>query len=274
VAASASNAALTAGGHSGDGLVTISYLAPAQTTTAVTASPATSTPGQPVTLTASVSSSSTAVSGGTVQFTVDGSNLGAPVPVTGGAASTSIATLPVGVHVIQGFYSGAPGFGPSSGVTAAAVGSPPAATSGGGGSGGVTVAPQDSTLSLSAVRFRAASAGPSVASARSTGTQVTYTDTEAATTIFSVIRKTAGVQRGGKCIAASRHPKKPAKRCTKLVTVGSFQHLDSAGANSFRFTGRVGGRKLKPGSYELIATPINSSHQLGSPRRKDFRIIP
>jgi hypothetical protein len=37
--------------------------------------------------------------------------------------------------------------------------------------------------------------------------------------------------------------------------VGSFNHRDKAGRNTFHFTGRVRGRKLKPGSYRLQAIP-------------------
>jgi hypothetical protein len=176
--------------------------------------------------------------------------------------------LPVGVHVIQAFYSGAPGFAASSGFAAAAVATAPPTGS------GMTIAPQDGALKLTPVTFRAASSVPSIASARTGGTRVTYTDTQPATTIFSVIRRTSGIERGGHCITPPRHRTKHSKRCTRRVTVGRFQHQDVAGANAFRFTGWLAGHKLKPGRYELHATPTNNTHQVGSQRRTDFRIIP
>ena len=37
------------------------------------------------------------------------------------------------------------------------------------------------------------------------------------------------------------------KLSARLVTIGSFTHTDGAGPNSFHFTGRVNGRRLKPG---------------------------
>jgi hypothetical protein len=39
-----------------------------------------------------------------------------------------------------------------------------------------------------------------------------------------------------------------------LVLVGSFTHHDKLGINRLRFTGRLRGRALSPGSYELDAT--------------------
>jgi hypothetical protein len=35
--------------------------------------------------------------------------------------------------------------------------------------------------------------------------------------------------------------------------VGNFKHRDRAGKNAFLFTGRVNGRALAPGHYELVA---------------------
>jgi hypothetical protein len=40
-----------------------------------------------------------------------------------------------------------------------------------------------------------------------------------------------------------------------------------AGSNSFRFSGRVGGKRLAPGKYRLTATPAD-----GVPRLASFKI--
>lgn len=70
--------------------------------------PATALHGQPVTFTAQVARvNGTSNPGGTVQFTVDGQNLGGPVPVSSGqAVSPSTATLSTGNHTIGASYSG------------------------------------------------------------------------------------------------------------------------------------------------------------------------
>ncbi|MBP7867408.1 MAG: Ig-like domain repeat protein [Acidobacteria bacterium] len=75
----------------------------APTTTAVAAAPNPSVFGQPVTFTVTV----TAVPGvptGSVQFRSDGSDLAAPVPLTGATAALTVATLAAGSHVITAEY--------------------------------------------------------------------------------------------------------------------------------------------------------------------------
>jgi hypothetical protein len=53
---------------------------------------------------------------------------------------------------------------------------------------------------------------------------------------------------------------------------GSFTRAGQAGANSFRFTGRLAGHKLKPRSYQLIATP-SAAGKAGQSATAAFRII-
>ncbi len=45
-----------------------------------------------------------------------------------------------------------------------------------------------------------------------------------------------------------------------------------AGKNSFRFTGRLNGRKLKPGRYRLLATPTAGGLK-GKASSTGFRIV-
>jgi hypothetical protein len=74
------------------------------TVTAVTSSANTSILGQAVTFTATVSGGGNAT--GTVQFQVDGINLGAPVNLIADTATISTTSLPVGPHTIAAIYSG------------------------------------------------------------------------------------------------------------------------------------------------------------------------
>ena len=76
------------------------------TTTAVTSSNGSSTYGQAVTFTATVTPSSGIGPGGTVQFQIDGSNAGSPVAVSSGAAAYTTSTLAVGSHSVVAVYSG------------------------------------------------------------------------------------------------------------------------------------------------------------------------
>lgn len=95
------------------------------TTTVVTTSNPSSHTGDTVTFTATSTNSIGAVIGGAVQFTVDGVNAGAPVPVdSNGTASLTTSSLTEGNHLVRAEYSGAPGFQPSAGTVTQRVDNP------------------------------------------------------------------------------------------------------------------------------------------------------
>ena len=129
---------------------------------------------------------------------------------------------------------------------------------------------QITKFALSPATFVAAARGASVVAAARSGTVITYDDSQAATTTFTVQRPTVGRRKGVGCVKARRRPPK-AQRCTRYVKAGSFSHTDTAGPNRFRFSGRVGGRKLKPGAYRLRAVPRNGAGA-GKAVTKRFRV--
>jgi parallel beta-helix repeat protein len=164
------------GAESAPANVTITVNEVAETTvTTVTSSANPSSFGQAVTFTATVTSDSGTPTG-TVQFKVDGTNLGTPVALAGGTAtSPSTSSLGVGTHTVTAEYSGA-GFDPSSGsliqtvnkasqtitFTSTAPTNPPVGgsytvTATGGGSGNPVVftsaTPSTCTVSGSTVSF-------------------------------------------------------------------------------------------------------------------------
>jgi uncharacterized repeat protein (TIGR01451 family) len=90
----------------------------ANTGTTVTSSANPSVSGQSVTFTATITpaASAPATPGGTVQFVVDSSNFGGPVPVSGGVAQLSTSSLGVGNHSVTAQYSGDANFNSSNGA--------------------------------------------------------------------------------------------------------------------------------------------------------------
>jgi hypothetical protein len=142
--------------------------------------------------------------------------------------------------------------------------------------------PIDSNMRLSHTRFRAASSGPTVTAARAhhkvrppIGTAIAYTDSQAATTTFTVLRPTHGVRSGKACVAPPRHRRHGHRytACTRYLAVGSFTHTDIAGANSVPFSGRLNNRKLPAGTYRLTATPRNSIGETGATVGAAFTIV-
>jgi DNA-binding beta-propeller fold protein YncE len=110
-----------------------------------------------------------------------------------------------------------------------------------GGSGGALI-----SLRLSPRAFRAAHRGPSI-SPRA-GTRVTYALASPARVRFAVQRAVRGTYRRVR---------------------GAFTHQGSSGLNSFRFSGRLRGRRLQPGRYRLVATIPGAA----APKRTRFRIV-
>jgi Tol biopolymer transport system component len=102
--------------------------------------------------------------------------------------------------------------------------------------------------------FAAAPRGGSIAARVRTGKRVAYTLSEPATTTFTVER---------------RRPGRP--RWVRLR--GSFSHAGIQGRNSFKFTGRLRGRRLPPGTYRLVAVARDSAGNKSATARATFRIV-
>jgi hypothetical protein len=122
--------------------------------------------------------------------------------------------------------------------------------------------------------FAAFASGPSVvASARRKktpkGSRVSYTLAEDATVTFRVERASKGRRKGKKCVAK----RKRGRRCTIYRRVkGSFTHAGKTGSNSFKFSGRVRGKKLRAARYRLVAVATDTAGNRGKAVRRSFRI--
>jgi hypothetical protein len=133
-----------------------------------------------------------------------------------------------------------------------------------------------SAVKLSATRFHAAGSGATIATTRRdhtpTGATITYTDSVAAKTTFTIVRVTTGRRSGSRCVAASK-AKRGARPCTLTATAGTATHADVAGTNRVRFTARVKGGKLPTGSYrlELVARASDGAHS--ATRTVSFTIV-
>jgi hypothetical protein len=97
---------------------------------------------------------------------------------------------------------------------------------------------------------------------------VRYALSEAATVRFRVLKARLTVLRCRIHAQISRH-----RRCIRYRLAGTFRHRGAAGANSFRFRGRVNGRRLRPGRYRLTATAVDASGNRSLSRRVAFRIV-
>jgi Ca2+-binding RTX toxin-like protein len=155
---------------------------------------------------------------------------------------------------------------------------PPGGTGGPGGPVGgsgnpvVDILAPVVSMELATRRFSAASRGASFAAA--VGSRVTYRLSERASARFTVERARPGRRAGGRC-AKPKRSNRAGRRCTRWVPVkGSFTQQGLAGANSFRFTGRVGGRKLRLGRHRLVLVATDLAGNRAAAVRAAFRIVP
>ncbi|MDQ6803823.1 MAG: Ig-like domain-containing protein [Actinomycetota bacterium] len=134
-----------------------------------------------------------------------------------------------------------------------------------------TTRPLLSALVVSPASFRAAKAGPSIASV--VGAKVSYALLERASVTLTVERRLFGRHVHGGCVRP-KHSNRRAKRCVRYMRVGaSFIHQGQPGANHFRFTGRLRSRKLAPGRYRLRAEAKDPAGNQSPPKASQFRII-
>jgi len=149
---------------------------------------------------------------------------------------------------------------------------PPGVPPGGGGPARDLVKPVASALKVSPVAFATARSGAAIVAAR-TGTRVAYRLSEAARVRFSVQRRASGRRVGGRCVAVGRSNRRRPS-CVRYRAVGGFfLHAGREGQNSFRFSGRMGGRALKPGSYRLVGVPTDAAGNVGAAARRRFGLI-
>jgi hypothetical protein len=235
--------------------------------------------GSAVSLTAAIAP---APDGGTVTFT-DG---GAPISSCYGVAVTAApvgeaechtAFAQPGPHILAASYSGDAFYAAStSAVLAESVKSGVSVTSG---------VPRLSGLHVSSHRVSIAGrkvGGRCVAPTkqnerhkycrRPVKLKLTYTLNQAATITLTLRQRAPGRKVKGRCAKRTKKNHKQA-RCTRLVAVpGSITLAGKSGPNEFAFAGRIGGRRLGPGSYQLTASPAANGHT-GTPQAVTFRIV-
>ena len=122
------------------------------------------------------------------------------------------------------------------------------------------------SLKVSPFAFEAARSGPAIVrlSRKRTlrpGAIVSYRDNMAAAAEFTVFVLRSGVLGAAhRCVAhpGGRRAHSRLRPCIRALYAGHFTRHDRAGTNKFRFSGRIGHVRLRPGSYRLRAVPVFS----------------
>lgn len=152
---------------------------------------------------------------------------------------------------------------------------PPSGTSPGSGTpvlSRLRVSPR--SLSVAGRRIHGRCVRPSRSNARDRRCQrpirlnISYSLTAAAGIAFTVVEEVLGRMTHGRCVKATLRNRRQ-RRCTRSLAVrAKVTRAGKAGTNSFVFNGWLGGRRLGPGTYELIARPAG-----GKLRTATFKIL-
>jgi hypothetical protein len=76
----------------------------------------------------------------------------------------------------------------------------------------------------------------------------------------------------GTCRATTRS-NRAAKRCSRYLAVGAISRAVLKGDGTLRFTGRMRGRALRPGSYRLVAAIVGANGASSPSVARTFTVV-
>ena len=136
---------------------------------------------------------------------------------------------------------------------------------------GDLVAPAISRLRLVPAMFVAARSGPALSAL--VGTRLSITLSEPADVTFRVRRLRAGRSVRGRCVRPTARNRR-APSCTRRVRPrGRIVRALPAGTSGLRYRGRLAGRTLRAGRYELVCRARDAAGNLSASRRATFVIL-
>jgi hypothetical protein len=151
---------------------------------------------------------------------------------------------------------------------------PPNPVPPGGGAVADTHAPVVSALKVTHKKFAVAAAPTALVARRAPkGTRFTFRLSEAATATLRIDRLLPGRKVGRSCKKPTRKNRK-AKRCLRPVKAGTLTRKNlKAGKVSIAFSGRIGKKKLRPGSYQVTVVAKDAAGNRSKPAPATFRIV-
>ncbi len=132
------------------------------------------------------------------------------------------------------------------------------------------------SASLSNKRFRVGKEATAISAHKiPRGTTFRFTLSAPAQLQIVITRASPGLRHGRSCVAPSARLRRAhAKHCTRTLTVGTLKRAhESSGAGHISFSGRVGRRALRPGSYRAVLTASNEEVLRSKPVTLSFTII-
>ncbi len=111
-----------------------------------------------------------------------------------------------------------------------------------------------------------------VAALAKKGTTFVYTLSEAGAVRFAIEQRLKGRRVGTRCRKPSK-ANRTRKACTRYVKIGNFAQDGAAGSNRKKFSGKIGKRKLRPGSYRATLRASDSAGNKSTVKRLAFKVV-
>src|SRR3954454_272889 len=135
-----------------------------------------------------------------------------------------------------------------------------------------TTRPTITSPRLTTSRFAVAPASTPLSAAVKRGTTIRYSLSEQARVVITIFRKQAGRRRGRACVKPT--PKlRRATPCLRSARKGALSRSGAAGANSVKFSGRLGTKALPVGSYSLTLLASDPAGNKSRPASVNFEIV-
>jgi hypothetical protein len=118
------------------------------------------------------------------------------------------------------------------------------------------IAPLLGSVAITNKTFKVGKGATVVAARAKTGTVFVYSLTEPSAVSIAIQQATPGKRKGSSCVKPTRKLAK-AKRCTLYKPVGTLTRGGIAGTNAVPFSGRIGTKALKPGTYRAVFSAVD-----------------
>ena len=102
------------------------------------------------------------------------------------------------------------------------------------------------------------------------GTELRFTLSERAAVYVVITQAVSGHKKGKRCIAGR---KRHAKKCTTTRVLGTLARAGTSGPNRIAFSGRIGKKALKPGSYRMLIVAKDLSGNVSVTSHASFTIV-
>lgn len=136
----------------------------------------------------------------------------------------------------------------------------------------VVTTPELRALTAAAKKLRTGKRPKGASKKVTTGTTLAVDVSEASTLEITVAQQSAGKRSGSKCVKPTAKLKK-AKGCTRLTAKGIVTAAVPAGKSTVKFTGKVAGKTLKPGDYQLTVIAKNALGKVSTARTVKLSVV-